>query len=108
MKPGMNLAHLPRLVLSGLIRIYRYAISPYLGRVCRFEPSCSAYGLEAVETHGALLGSVLTVKRVCKCHPWHAGGFDPVPAAAPAPAPVAASRPTPHSPTPEVFTSLGK
>ena len=94
----MTPTHLPRVLLGGLIRVYRYALSPYLGRVCRFEPSCSAYGLEAVETHGAMLGTVLIVKRVCKCHPWHAGGYDPVPEA----------RAASQSPSHGVFTSLGK
>lgn len=68
-----------RLILIALIHFYRYAISPLLGRRCRFFPSCSEYALEAVGKHGALKGSWLSCKRVCRCHPWHPGGFDPVP-----------------------------
>lgn len=62
-----------------LLRGYQYAISPLLGRSCRFYPSCSDYTVEAIERHGALRGSVLGLKRVMRCHPWHPGGFDPVP-----------------------------
>ena len=62
-----------------LIRGYRYAFSPYLGRNCRFAPSCSEYAAEAVSLHGCAQGSWLAIRRVCRCHPWHPGGFDPVP-----------------------------
>ena len=68
-----------RALLSVLIKVYRYAISPFLGSSCRFYPSCSAYALEAIETHGAVSGSWLALKRVSRCHPWHTGGVDPVP-----------------------------
>ncbi|SEH48484.1 membrane protein insertion efficiency factor YidD [Magnetospirillum fulvum] len=67
------------LVLRGLIRTYQYLISPLLPPSCRFIPTCSAYALEAVETHGALSGSWLAARRICRCHPWSEGGFDPVP-----------------------------
>jgi putative membrane protein insertion efficiency factor len=67
--------------LTGLIRIYQYAISPFLGSNCRFYPSCSHYMLEAIETHGLLKGIALGSRRILKCHPWHEGGIDPVPAA---------------------------
>lgn len=66
-----------------LLKGYRLAISPWLGRHCRFAPSCSEYAMEAVSTHGALEGSYLAVRRVCRCHPWHPGGYDPVPTAPP-------------------------
>ncbi len=66
-------------LLIGLIRVYQYAISPFLGRRCRHFPSCSAYAVEAVQKHGAFKGGWLSVKRVSHCHPWHPGGYDPVP-----------------------------
>ena len=66
-------------LLIGLIRIYQYAISPFLGRSCRYFPTCSAYAVEALQKHGALKGGWLATKRVCRCHPWHPGGYDPVP-----------------------------
>lgn len=65
--------------LVAALRGYQYAIRPMLGRSCRFYPSCSEYACEAIEQHGTLAGSWLAVKRVCKCHPYHPGGFDPVP-----------------------------
>ncbi|HEY5990036.1 MAG TPA: membrane protein insertion efficiency factor YidD [Streptosporangiaceae bacterium] len=69
-------------LLSSLITGYRRFISPLTGAHCRFEPSCSAYALEAVREHGALRGSWLAVRRIGRCHPFHPGGFDPVPPAA--------------------------
>jgi len=66
-------------LLQALIRIYQYAISPFLGRRCRFFPSCSEYTAEAVARHGAGKGALLGLKRIVRCHPWNAGGFDPVP-----------------------------
>jgi putative membrane protein insertion efficiency factor len=68
-----------RLVLKVLIRTYQLTLSPLLGPRCRFYPSCSRYTLEAIETHGALRGTWLGAKRICRCHPFHEGGFDPVP-----------------------------
>jgi putative membrane protein insertion efficiency factor len=62
-----------------LLRGYQLAVSPFLGQNCRFYPSCSNYAAEAVRVHGAARGSVLAARRLCKCHPWHPGGFDPVP-----------------------------
>ncbi len=80
----MNTAvtHLPRRIAKALIHLYRWTLGPLLGGQCRFYPSCSAYGLEAIEQHGALRGGWLTAKRICKCHPLHAGGLDPVPSKA--------------------------
>lgn len=63
----------------GLIRIYQWCISPMLGPHCRFEPSCSHYSVEALQRHGLARGTLLTLNRVRKCHPWHQGGCDPVP-----------------------------
>ena len=68
-------------LLLGLIKAYRYLLSPLLGPSCRFYPTCSAYAAEAIDTHGALRGSWLAVRRILKCHPWHPGGIDPVPPA---------------------------
>ena len=82
-KFATRLAALPgRLIqrtLLALITVYRYALSPFLGQRCRFHPSCSAYAAEALTKYGALHGSWLAVKRVCRCHPFHPGGHDPVP-----------------------------
>jgi putative membrane protein insertion efficiency factor len=62
-----------------LILFYRQGISPFLRPCCRFQPSCSAYALEAVEKHGVVRGGLLAFKRILKCHPFHSGGYDPVP-----------------------------
>jgi len=66
-------------LLLGLLGFYRYAVSPMLGRHCRFEPSCSEYASDAIKVHGVTQGTWLSARRICRCHPWHAGGFDPVP-----------------------------
>ena len=63
----------------GLIRIYQRTISPLLGPVCRYYPSCSHYGYEAMSVHGALKGTILTTWRILRCNPWSAGGIDDVP-----------------------------
>lgn len=65
--------------LRVLIRAYQYLLSPWLGSRCRFTPSCSQYLLEALERHGVVRGLLLGVRRLARCHPWHPGGFDPVP-----------------------------
>ncbi len=73
----------PQRLLMGLVRAYRLLLSPWLGSSCRFEPTCSAYSLQALERHGAAAGSYLTAARLVRCHPWCDGGFDPVPDRAP-------------------------
>jgi len=67
-----------RMLLAALAA-YRYLFRPLLGANCRFYPSCSDYASEAIERHGALRGVLLALGRVSRCHPWHPGGFDPVP-----------------------------
>ncbi len=65
--------------LVAAIRAYRYLLSPWWGGQCRFTPSCSHFAEEAIDRHGALRGTWLAMRRVGRCHPWHDGGFDPVP-----------------------------
>ena len=62
-----------------IIYVYRYTLSPLIGNQCRFYPTCSHYAEEAVKKHGAWRGSIMAVRRLFRCHPWHEGGFDPVP-----------------------------
>ncbi|MBP9906291.1 MAG: membrane protein insertion efficiency factor YidD [Rhodoferax sp.] len=68
-------------LLIGVVKAYRLLLSPSLGSSCRFEPTCSAYAIGALQRHGALKGSYLTLHRIGRCHPWCAGGLDPVPEA---------------------------
>jgi putative membrane protein insertion efficiency factor len=63
----------------GLIKLYQFTLSPFLGKQCRFVPTCSQYGIEALRKHGALKGSWLTIKRIARCNPWGGAGYDPVP-----------------------------
>lgn len=70
---------LPQTLLIGLVKGYRLLLRPWLGSVCRFEPSCSVYSLQALQQHGAALGSYLTLRRLVRCGPWCDGGHDPVP-----------------------------
>ena len=76
-----------RSIALGLIKVYRYAISPLMASHCRFYPSCSCYAQEAIEQHGFLKGGLLSARRLGRCHPWNPGGYDPVP-------PASANRPT--------------
>lgn len=77
---GALIWHVPQLVLISILKLYRKAVSPVYGQVCRFFPSCSAYALEAITVHGAVKGTWLAVRRVARCHPWNDGGVDHVPA----------------------------
>ena len=72
-----------RRLLIGLVKGYRLLLSPSLGSSCRFEPTCSAYALDALQQFGAGAGSYLTIRRLMRCHPWCAGGHDPIPDQAP-------------------------
>jgi putative membrane protein insertion efficiency factor len=69
----------PKRLLAQLFRAYKRFVSPFLPPACRFHPTCSEYAAEAVERHGALKGTLLALGRLARCHPWSAGGFDPVP-----------------------------
>lgn len=71
----------PRYAVIGLLRLYQLTLSPLLGPVCRFAPSCSSYAVEAVRIHGVVRGGWLTGRRLARCHPWNPGGWDPVPPA---------------------------
>lgn len=75
------LARAATLLLRGLIRAYQLVPAYFFRGVCRFEPSCSRYGAEAVTVHGPVKGSWLTIRRICRCHPWGGLGYDPVPPA---------------------------
>ena len=72
-----------RALLIGLVKAYRLLLSPWLGSSCRFEPTCSLYAIGALQQHGALAGSYLTLRRLGRCQPWCAGGCDPLPAEPP-------------------------
>lgn len=79
MRPVAALVRVPALLLAIPVWIYRKVISPCKPPTCRFRPTCSAYALEALRVHGALRGSWLATKRICRCHPFTEPGFDPVP-----------------------------
>lgn len=66
-------------LLVGFVKAYQLILSPILGQQCRFYPTCSQYAIEAIHKHGAILGAYFTVRRLLRCHPWHAGGHDPIP-----------------------------
>lgn len=79
-RPDFRPAHLPRTLLLGLIRLYQLTLSRLLPPgTCRFYPSCSRYGFEAIQKHGAVRGSLLAAWRVLRCNPFNPGGYDPVP-----------------------------
>ncbi|MHB8474303.1 MAG: membrane protein insertion efficiency factor YidD [Sulfuricaulis sp.] len=66
-------------ILIAVIHAYRFLLSPWLGNHCRFHPGCSQYAAESIEKHGAWRGLWLALRRLSRCHPWHSGGYDPVP-----------------------------
>ncbi|MEO7159709.1 MAG: membrane protein insertion efficiency factor YidD [Polaromonas sp.] len=74
-----TLTRLPKMILIAMVKAYRLLISPWLGSNCRFEPSCSTYSLQALNQHGAAIGSYLTLRRLMRCQPWCEGGHDLVP-----------------------------
>lgn len=76
-----TLTDLPSKILLGLIRVYQLTLSPFIGNQCRFHPSCSTYAAQAIDQHGAIRGTWFAVRRLGRCHPFNAGGFDPVPGA---------------------------
>ncbi len=82
-RAAVVLYRLPQKLLVGLVKGYRLLLSPWLGSSCRFEPTCSAYSLQALQQHGATKGSYLTLYRLVRCHPWCHGGYDPVPSSQP-------------------------
>jgi len=78
MKHLRFIARAPQVLLITLVKAYRLLLSPSLGSGCRFEPTCSAYALQALQQHGAAVGTYLTLGRLVRCHPWCDGGLDPV------------------------------
>ena len=74
-----SVAQVGRNTVRFAIRLYQLLVSPLLGFNCRFIPSCSQYALDALDSHGTMHGSILAVRRLLRCHPWHPGGHDPVP-----------------------------
>lgn len=74
-----RIVQLPAKFLILLIRIYQVTLSPFIGRNCRYTPTCSNYGIEAIQKYGAIKGGWLTIKRILSCNPWGGSGYDPVP-----------------------------
>jgi putative membrane protein insertion efficiency factor len=72
-----TLVHLPAWLLIGAVRTYQYTLSPIVGRQCRFSPTCSNYMIGAINKYGVLRGVPKGIARICRCHPWHRGGYDP-------------------------------
>lgn len=79
----LKIAHfvisIPANVMILLIRVYQYTLSPFIGRSCRYVPTCSNYGIQAIKKYGAIKGGWLTIKRIASCNPWGGSGYDPVP-----------------------------
>ncbi|MCQ2316694.1 MAG: membrane protein insertion efficiency factor YidD [Bacteroidales bacterium] len=73
------IANVPANVMIGLIYVYKYTLSPLIGRNCRYIPTCSTYGVQAIRKYGAIKGGWLTIKRIASCNPWGGSGYDPVP-----------------------------
>ena len=73
-----NIVNFIKKIMIILIRFYQLCISPMLGNNCRYYPTCAQYAIEAIEKKGIIRGSWMAVKRICRCHPWHDGGYDPV------------------------------
>lgn len=74
-----KIAQLPAKLMILLIRFYQLTLSPFIGRNCRYTPTCSNYGIEAIKKYGAIKGGWLTLKRILSCNPWGGSGYDPVP-----------------------------
>ena len=81
MEKADPISTLPSRLSIFLMRVYRFFLSPWIGNQCRFTPSCSHYSEEAFREYGFLRGCIMTIKRLGRCHPWHPGGYDPVPPA---------------------------
>ena len=76
---NLFISNLFKLLFINFIKIYQRFVSPFFPSSCKFSPSCSKYGIEAITKYGVLKGSVLTIKRILKCNPWSKGGYDPIP-----------------------------
>lgn len=76
---------IPAKALLGLIQLYKWTLSPFIGRQCRYLPTCSSYAADAIRAHGAWAGGWMTAARLCRCHPWGGAGYDPAPEQAQAP-----------------------
>lgn len=74
-----KIVQLPSRFLIFMIKVYQVTLSPFIGGACRYTPTCSNYGIEAIQKYGAIKGSWLTIKRIASCNPWGGSGYDPVP-----------------------------